>query len=128
MIRRIIGNKSKQILDARQQQNNTTEKVSALNEYSVVNKAVSFLRSEGSALLDTTEVDKAMQDKRTESCSSCEHYKPSSTYPDKHICNLCGCGERKILEIAIPKYHYLECPLGMPGFSNENNPWSKVKK
>lgn len=64
-------------------------------------------------------------EKRLNSCQNCEFFIASKTHPDKHICGRCGCGERKILEDAIIEYPYLECPLGMPGFSNEGHPWSK---
>jgi hypothetical protein len=96
-------------------------------ESTKLNLLKSFIKSVMSAQT-LTEVSDELAELRLSSCRACPHFVFSQTTPDQHICDKCGCGERKILEIAIPKYHYLECPLGMPGFSNENKPWGKVKK
>lgn len=83
-----------------------------------ISKLKSFLKS-GMSSQTLTEVSDELAELRLSSCRACPHFVLSQTTPDHHICNKCGCGERKILEIAVKKLPYLECPLKRPGFSNE---------
>lgn len=81
---------------------------------------VSFLdisdygRSQLSALLSGGKISPDVVRLRKQSCFGgspaslpCENLRPSKSMPDHHICNGCGCGENKILEIAILKFPYL---------------------
>lgn len=93
-------------------------------------RVTSFLKSQVSRVVSPPPPDDIVS-QRVKSCfgdntlSPCEHLKLSGKNPGNHYCGFCGCGERKILELVIPKIPYLECPKGASGF---NVPESLLRK
>jgi hypothetical protein len=84
-------------------------------------KAIEFLKSQVSRV-SRPPVPQEVSDMRHKSCfgggnECCPNLKDSIARPGFHVCGACGCGEHKILEDAIPRFPYLTCPLGKPGFN-----------
>lgn len=81
-------------------------------------KAGSFALSLLSSMV--TKVDKDTLLLRRLSCETC----PARETDGEHsYCGVCGCGKKKMARLDRKlEYPYLRCPLGKPGFSNEEAP------
>tara|TARA_Y100001938_G_C7930112_1_gene348913 strand:- start:58 stop:546 length:489 start_codon:yes stop_codon:yes gene_type:complete len=100
----------------------------------------SFAISMASRGLKNKKVDKPVKQLRILSCfgnnniEPCQHLKKSSTR-GKFYCDECGCGDKKRTWLLSTENEYskldypkLNCPLGMPGFTNYSTTSNNERK